>query len=142
MFDQLSLNWIRHIILIIRGNIFQRGTPEEMDFMIEADRESIKKLLAENNFTKNNVTSYYYKGEDLNMRRPAYNEDEWEWYQIHVRVWIREKKAYFSVHYELDPIIYPQEHINGLNYSLEPAASIVSSLLEDEYKINDVDNFQ
>lgn len=132
MFESLTLNWIRYLILVLRGNLFQRDEPETMDLRVDMDVDKIRKVLGHSHFTDVTEMSYYYKGEDLNLARPKYIEDEWIWYQIHVRAWEREgEPTELSIHQELDPTMYPDEHLEGVNYSKEPAVSVVHNLLEE-----------
>lgn len=131
MFEALSVEWLRHIILVARKGVFAREKPRDMDIRASASLCRVKEALGESHFTNAKERSYYYKGEDLNLLRPEYEDDKWRWYQMHVRVWKEDGCVEISAHYELDATVYPREHLNEVNYSKEPAVSTVYTILQE-----------
>lgn len=131
MLDTLSLNWIRFVILHFRANLFSKSKPEQMDLFLEEELEDLEELLGREHFTNIRERSFYYKGEDLNVARPDFVDDEWKWYQLHVRAWEEEDGLYISTHFELDGTVYPEEHLDGVNYEKERAIEEVHDIIEN-----------
>lgn len=137
MFDQLSLKWVRYALLIIRGNLFERKTPEDMDLKVkDCSTEDLEKILGDNGFTNIEEMSFYYKGEDLNVGKPIYVDNEYKWYQIHVRSWERCGDQYLSIHKELDPTMHPSKHLEGIEYTKSPSVEYIQhTILNEGYEI-------
>lgn len=129
MFESLTINWLRYVILVIRESIFAQETPDEMDMVVDIEIEELERILGAEYFTNAEETSFYFRGEDLNMARPKYIDNEWKWYQTHIRAWEREDGLHLSIHQELDPTMYPQEHMNLVEYTKEPAVTYIEGKL-------------
>lgn len=134
------MNWIKNVpwevvrvaFMSIRGHMFEVGRPDTQA-VAYADVEEVQRALGKHHFTKFWKLSYVYNGEDLNMRRPEYKDDDYEWYQYHVRGFRAEDKTYLNIHSELDPIVYPSEHIDEVNYSEDDGVEeIIMDILREE----------
>lgn len=101
--------------------------------------EELRKLLGERHFTNSWELSYRYEGEDLNMRRPEYVHDEYNWYQLHARGFDTDGGGVeISVHVELEPTEYPAEHLSETNFSLSGGVSRLRELFDEagvEYEL-------
>lgn len=133
MFDQLSLKWVRYILLTIRGNLFERETPKDMDLLIKnCSTDKLEEILGNDGFTNIEELSFYYKGEDLNIAKPVYVDNNYKWYQIHVRSWERNGNQYLSIHKELDPTMHPSKHLQGEEYTKSPSVEYIQYLIQNE----------
>lgn len=123
---------IRRTFDSIRQTYFSkkaRNTQFRVNVGIDELREELGKL----HFTNGWELSYQYKGEDLNMRRPQWRDDQYNWYQLHVRAFEVEGKDYVEVHahYELEPTEHPYGHIQGTNFEINTGADMFEDILDD-----------
>jgi hypothetical protein len=113
----------------LRTMYFTKPEPS-MQLRVESNLEEMHRVFGKAHFTGAWELSYDL-GEDLNMRRPEYEDDEYEWYQTHVRVYGRGDYCEIHVHYELCPTEYPQEHIAEVNYTREPGLQNTKDILTE-----------
>lgn len=128
---------IKHYFRVLRGFLFTKNVPEP-DIFVNCTIDEIRIVLGKHYFTNGWELSYSYRGEDLNMRRPDYVDDEYRWYQNHVRGWLTCGGVELSIHHELEPTEYPEEHLNNINYSKNKAIKQILNILDEEdieYKI-------
>lgn len=85
----------------------------------DATVSDIRVALGNAHFTNAWELSWHYKGEKLNMRRPLRKDDEYEWYQTHVRAFKWDGDIYLEVHEDLEPTEYPYYHLHGAPDSTE-----------------------
>lgn len=78
----------------------------------DASIRDIEVALGNENFTNAWELSWHYKGEKLNMRRPKRYDDEYEWYQTHVRAFLVDDVIHLEVHEDLEPTEYPYYHLH------------------------------
>lgn len=100
---------------------------------MDESTDSIRKILGRNYFTNSWELSYSYYGEDLNMRRPEYNESDLErpWYQTHVRGFEQEDGSLkLLAHYEYEPTEYPEEHLHNENLSVKAGIYELKRILD------------
>jgi hypothetical protein len=98
----------------VRTEYFTRAMPEwRYDMKVEATVDELEAAFGNAHFTNSWEISWHYKGEDLNMRRPKRYDDEYEWYQTHVRVFEREDGlCEIELHEDLEPTEYPYLHLH------------------------------
>lgn len=131
--------WFRSGALAIRKSMGSVKTYNP-DFVIpNTTIPELRVALREEHFDDNNIFSYYYKGEDLNVARAEYVDDDWQFYQVHVRAFQinpdnGDPYVELDVHMELDPTVNGQAkpHINEVNYSVEKALPIVEQALDNQ----------
>jgi len=100
----------------IRTRFFSVDVQNEQ-MKVDVSLEELRETLGRRHYTNSWELSYEYNGEDLNMRTPVYKEDEYNWYQHHVRAFERDGDVYVHSHVELEPTEHPYEHINEIGYS-------------------------
>lgn len=121
---------IKRAFDVIRRDYFTvSGVPPQFRLHVGADE--LRRVLGQEHFTNSWELSYRYEGEDLNMRLPVYQDDEYNWYQLHVRGFIQDDGTVdVHVHLELEPTEYPYKHINDINFSPEDGATMLADLLD------------
>lgn len=120
----------RHVRLLfwsLRSSLYRRD-PEQTSLRAECSLDELRRVLGEVHFT-NAWELSYDKGEDLNMRRPEYRDDEWEWYQTHVRGYERDGGVEIAVHTELEPSEYPTQHLHNVNFTRDEGIQAIESIL-------------
>lgn len=125
---------------IIRSVLFVYRRVETDCFVLNMGVKEAETLFGKRFFTKDWEFSYSYRGEDLNMRRPLYKEDEWKWYQLHIRGFLTEggEKIEIQGHTELEPFDHPRAHFNNVNLSRGEGFSMIKDILDDagvEYEV-------
>jgi len=122
---------VRHTLFTVGGTGTQITTDATLD--------EVRRALGARHFTNSWELSYRYEGEDLNMRRPEYKDDEYEWYQLHVRGFEREDGGVdLTAHMELEPTAHPYKHIAEEQFSLNAGVHMLGSVLDDagiEYEL-------
>lgn len=83
------------------------------DVRVHASVDEVRAALGDEYFTNSWELSYNYEGEDLNMRRPLRKDDEYEWYQTHVRAWEQDDgTVLLECHEDAEPTEHPYYHLN------------------------------
>jgi len=104
------------------------------DLRVEADEDTVRDALGDAFFTNGWELSWHYKGEDMNMRRPLRLDDQYEWYQTHVRGYVDDDgTVYLEAHEDLEPTEYPYWHL----YPPEDAARNQRRALADVAEVLD-----
>lgn len=66
------------------------------------------------------------------MRRPEYVDDEYNWYQLHVRAFERDDGTVgIHAHLELEPTEHPHEHIMETNFDAQKGADMLAEVLDE-----------
>lgn len=89
--------------------------PKQPRVYVEEDYEKLQEIFRREHFLVSWPFSYNYEGEVMNMARAEYEDDEYSFYQTHVRAFESDDGYFFLAHYELDPTDYPREHLDGVN---------------------------
>ena len=121
---------VRRLFDSVRKQYFTvSGAPRQLK--LKCTVGELREVLGERHFTNAWELSYQYEGEDLNMRRPLYKHDEYNWYQLHVRGFETED-GYVEVHahIELEPTEHPYEHISETNFNTEDGKRRLQSVLD------------
>lgn len=126
-------------VYLFRRYIFARD-PTDVDYMIvkDTDTDDLRQLLLSRGLVKGDYASYYYFGEELNMVRGMYKDDEYEWYQYHVRGFDNDEGTELRPHTELYWRIYPRKHMELINLSVEEGIEMTVDILKEtdlEYDI-------
>lgn len=107
--------------------------------------DELETIFRKEHFQDGRLFSFHYKGEDLNLYRPEYEDDNWEAYQTHVRFFKltdNNGRSYIGLdlHYELNPREDGQElpHLKGVNNENEEAIENVEEIFKEhrvDYKL-------
>lgn len=107
---------------------------------VEEDYEDLREMFRKEHFMVSWPFSYNYEGEVMNVMRPEYEDDEYNFYQTHVRAFESEDGYYLLAHHELDPTDYPKEHLDEVNYDVPKGVEILEGILsrnDIDYEIKD-----
>lgn len=120
--DELPWNRIRNWYRALRGSLFRRPRPEGIYLRVEHERpvEYIERIFGVRSFAPNWETSYYKKGEDLNLARVVHApEGRITWWQDHLRGWAGPDGSYVDLggHWEPEPTEHPHAHLAGTGFS-------------------------
>lgn len=101
----------------LRKRYFSHPRPQGTYFVVEGSAEDVKRALGKHYFGPNWTTSYYKRGEDLNLSKPEYTEriehPDIRWWQTHVRGWEKDGVVEVTAHYEPEPTEHPEAHLEG-----------------------------
>lgn len=129
--DPRQWRTVRRTFDLIRQKFFTVDV-YPVQLRLDTTIDGLREELGRRHFTNAWELSFRYKGEDLNMRRPEYVDDEYEWYQLHVRAFeTDEDYIEVHVHLELEPTAYPYEHVNDIEFSDEAGLDMLTNLLDD-----------
>lgn len=111
--------------------------PEDVDHLVVegSDPEDLQQLLLSRGLMKGDYASYYYYGEDLNMVRGLYKDDQFEWYQYHVRGFEQDGGTRLRPHTELYWRMYPKKHVRLVNLDVDEGIELTERIL-DEHSID------
>lgn len=117
---------------LFRRYVFAKK-PEEVDYMVVdgATSDELQRLFFTQGLVKGDYASYYYYGEDLNMVNGMYRDDEYEWYQYHVRGFETDVGIELRPHTELYWRLYPRKHIKLVNLDVEEGIEMTKQLLDE-----------
>lgn len=106
---------LRKHYMAMRRRLFSRPEPSGKAIIVDIGFEELRAVLGEQFFAPNWETSYYFRGEVLNLARVEYAERHgFEWWQTHVRGWPNsDGSTRLRAHYELEPTEHPREHVAG-----------------------------
>lgn len=105
--------------------------------VVDADVETVEAALGRRYFAPNWQLSYYERGEVLNLARVEYGTEtaqnhEFEWWQTHVRGWHHDDDSVrLRCHYELEPSMNDQDHLDGVGIDIERGTAVVAGVLDD-----------
>jgi len=124
---------VRRLFNTIRVSLFTSNAGSgRAQIEVDASLDEVREALGKRYFTNAWELSYHYEGEDLNMRRPEYVDDEYNWYQLHIRGFEQDDgTVLLYAHLELEPTEYPYEHLNGTNFSDSKGYEMMTPLLDD-----------
>lgn len=148
-----NLPWseLKRLFYQFRQRFFSKPRPERVHLETDADLDTVREELGSLfplisqaseemgfvggfGFTNGWEISYRYYGEDLNMRIPVRLDDDYRWYQLHIRGFEGagiELENWLDVHLELEPSEYPEGHLNGVNYRVSKAIGMFEAELAD-----------
>lgn len=123
----------------LRRTVFGKA-PDPVDHVVVEgyDPAELERLLLDQGLVKGDYASYYYYGEDLNMVRGMYKDDEYEWYQYHVRGFTDDGGVRLRPHTELYWRVYPREHMRLTNLDVDEGVEMTERMLEDAGVSHDV----
>lgn len=123
-------------MFLFRRFIFARE-PLDVDYMTveTTDTDDLRRLFLSDGMMKGDYASYYYFGEDLNMVKGMYKDNEYEWYQYHVRGFDTSDGTILRPHTELYWRIYPKKHIKLIDLDVEEGIEMTKDVLDE----NDVE---
>lgn len=106
--------------------------PDQDHLVTNASLDTIRVALGKRHWTNSWELSYAYVGEDLNMRRPEYDEtDGRPWKQTHVRGFDHGTHAELHAHFEYEPTEYPEAHLHAESLDVHEGLDRLASALED-----------
>lgn len=109
--------------------------PEQDHLVTSASIDDLREALGRAHFTNGWELSYHYRGEDLNMRRPEYVDDDpagRPWYQLHVRGFEHaNREVSLFPHLEYEPTEYPELHLHEVNFNVDEALSMLADVLDE-----------
>lgn len=116
-----------------RRKFFKIEVPAQHTKLVvgEDDLDALKDMFRAENFFIAWPFSYHYEGEVMNVVRPEYTDDEYEYYQLHVRGFPHKDGYVLMAHYELDPTDYPNKHIKEVNMDEPKGIAMLKKILED-----------
>lgn len=101
-----------------RQTLFSREASAP-DMRVDCSLDELRRVLGDRYFTNAWELSWHYRGEDLNMRRPKRYDDDYEWYQTHVRAYERDGTVLVEMHEDLEPTAYPYYHLHPPEDSMQ-----------------------
>jgi len=124
---------------LFRRYVFAKE-PEDVDYMVVEDvtTEELQRLFFAEGFLKGDYASYYYYGEELNVVEGMYKDDEYEWYQFHIRGFETDDGMQLRPHTELYWRIYPKKHIKLVNLDVAEGIELMKPVLDEaglEYEV-------
>lgn len=132
---RLPLKKIYQAGMWARATFFPKPRRKATYYRVEKTEDEIERMLGKEHHTHDWEFSYAKRGEDINMRRPDHKDDEYEWYQNHVRGWKVEEGVHDLIcHTELAPGDYLFGHLRGVNFSKEEGMHNLKAMLA-EYKV-------
>ena len=116
---------------LIRRYLFAKR-PGSVDYMIVKGEssETLQRLFLSEGLMKGDYASYYYFGEDLNMVSGLYKDDEYEWYQYHVRGFDDDEGIRLRPHTELYWRVYPKKHVKLVNLDISEGIEITEDIFD------------
>lgn len=112
--------------------------------------DELREILRKEHFANGRFFSYSYKGEDLNVFRAEYKDDEYGDYQTHIRAFSYEDEPKASIcgispHVELDPRSDGQakDHLESVHLSVSEGIKEVKGILnrhDVSYRVEEVDD--
>lgn len=128
---KLPWKFMRRSLYTIRRAVGGVRRPDEKHLVVESDIETLEDAFRKLHFREGWFLSYYYRGEDSNLCRAEYKEDEFEDYQLHIRLFERsDGRVEIYSHVELDPMQYPRKHISEVNISTEEGVEMTKGILK------------
>ena len=120
--DAAQIPWelLRLLKFSIRTALFSRPRTPVDYFHVEMTHEELKREAARAGFAPGWSFSFEFHDEVVNMRRTTWIDDEYEWYQTHIRTydagdgWID-----VEAHHELDALMYPKAHNELVNFDVD-----------------------
>lgn len=132
-----SLPWARLRLAYRRGRSRFFSVPRPDRVYLEVDRTpaELEVLLGGRSFAPNWEFSYD-KGEDINLARVLYAEDDSAdhgavWWQLHVRGWEHEGSTRLSCHWEPEPTEHPVEHLHAEGWNRPHGMDELAKVLTD-----------
>lgn len=121
----------------LRRKFFTIEVPEKHTKVVvrEKDLDKLKDMFRKEHFFVAWPYSYNYEGEVMNIVRPEYSDDEYEYYQLHIRAFPHKDGHVLMAHYELDPTVYPKEHIKEENLFEPKGVGMMKEIL-DKNEVN------
>lgn len=97
---------------------------------------NLREVFGRRYYAPNWETSYYKRGEVLNLARVEYDPrevdgTEYRWWQTHVRGWLHSDSMWLSAHYELEPTEHPNAHILGVGHDPRVGRERIKQTLDD-----------
>lgn len=117
-----NLQLIHRIVTRSRKLHFTTDVPGVKGFLVNKDVDTIEYTLGSMRWEDGSVPSYYYEGEDLNLRRPAgqkeLDDHGFVWIQDHVR-WFEttDGRVWGICHEEPGPNQHPGLHYHEVGFS-------------------------
>lgn len=114
-----------------RRAVFGRE-PDPVDHVVVegAGPADLERLFFSQGLVMGDYASYYYYDEDLNMVRGMYKDDEYEWYQYHVRGFEVDGGVRLRPHTELYWRVYPREHMRLVNLDVAEGIEVTRDILD------------
>lgn len=126
--------WVRILYHRVRKMLFTKKRPHGPFLVVDANKDDITQVLGTQCFGPNWAMSYNFKGEVVNVARRNYQFDpdtSIMWWQVHVRGWVGDDGLmYLRAHYEPEPTVYTEEHLDGAGYNLEHGMTVLRNTLE------------
>lgn len=102
----------RTTMFTLRRTVFTSPKPEPEVIVYDTNCSKLSDKFGRIGYDQKWPLSYYYYGEDLNVRRADKLFDDDIHYQFHFRGWdLDGNKLGLSAHHELNPINHPKGHI-------------------------------
>jgi hypothetical protein len=109
-----TLPWrtIRRTLYALRRSMFWIERDRPMDVIAFAGIEDVTRAYQRAGYVVEWPFSYYYEGEDENMRKPHVVGGDERQRQVHVRLfWLDDERTGMAVHEELCPLNHPRGHL-------------------------------
>lgn len=123
---------LRRAYRLLRRRFFTVPVPDTTIVHAGPPVETLRVIFGKAHFTNGWELSYAYHGEDLNMRRPEYDEtDARPWKQTHVRGFTQpDGSTVLIAHYEYEPTAYPDAHLHEENFEIARGVDAVRNVLD------------
>lgn len=123
---------VRRASYEIREHLFTVDIPDVNHIKVDEDFDDVKAAFFQKDMRRGWLLSYNYYEEDANMVSPLYKDDDYEDYQLHVRLFDKDD-GYVHVypHTELCPINWPRKHLEEENLSVTAGIEKSKGILDD-----------
>lgn len=137
---------LRHLYRKLKRVVAGASEHDGQALVVDATAATVRAALGRRYFGPNWHLSYYERGEVLNLARVEYDAQtvlghEFVWWQTHVRVWEHgEGTVRLRCHYELEPSMNDQDHLEEIGLDVDRGIDVVASALDDagiEYEHHD-----
>ena len=130
---QLPLQSVRRVYRYVRSSVFNKPRPTGEYVSVNTRRLSLERRLGRLSYAPNWETSYYKRGEDVNlarvMRVDSPKHPDVRWWQVHVRGWKQDDDTVeLTAHWEPEPTENPKAHLDGVGASVSAG---MDALCED-----------
>lgn len=125
---------LRWTLRNFRKFLFSRQPSKQKYLVVDEDIAKIRRILGQNHFANSWELSYHYYGEDVNLRRPEYDESsDRPWRQLHIRGFIMSNgELKLLGHTELEPTEYPEGHLHNEDLSVRDGIFKLKKILDSE----------
>ncbi|WP_254535219.1 hypothetical protein [Halomarina litorea] len=139
--DRIPWHVIKACLWIARKATSSKPEPDGPYILAECSHELLRKTLGTHHFEPHWELSYSYRGEVENLRRVTWTDDDYPWFQTHVRSWDvpdGERTATnggqaikVRAHWEPESVAHPVAHLDGVGFERTRAMRTLRGILDE-----------